>query len=68
MFSYNSLGQAVKTGVPLKNGQIVYWYNMDGTAKPRKFVFQNTIKFPVSFRVTMQTMSQMIDLGVLGIS
>ena len=39
MYPYNSLKQVVNFGTPITDGQIMYWYGFQGTAKPRKFVF-----------------------------
>lgn len=60
MFSMNSLGQPVKIG-NVGNGQILYWYGFDGKAPTRKFVLNNPIQFPVSFRITVQNLKHMLD-------
>jgi len=65
MYPYNSLGQIVDFPTNVRNGEIVYWYGLNGRAKPRKFVFTNTIAYPVSMRVTIQTLPNMLKSAVI---
>jgi len=65
MYPYNSLGQIVDFPTNVRNGEIVYWYGLNGRAKPRKFVFTNSIGYPVSLRVTIQTLPKMLDSAVI---
>jgi hypothetical protein len=64
MYSFNSLGQNISMG-RVTNGQIVYWYDFAGNAPTRRFVLSNPMKFPASFRITVQRLESMLIDGSL---
>lgn len=40
---------------PVHNGKTLQWYRFDGSAPIRRFLFNNPTRFPLSFRVNVQT-------------
>lgn len=60
MYGFNSLGTAVLLG-RIKNGQIVYWYDFTGDSATRRFVISNPMSMPLSFRVTIQKLVQLLE-------
>lgn len=62
MYGFDSLGNAVLLG-RVRNGQIVYWYNFTGDSVTRRFVVSNPMGAPLSFRVTIQKLVQLLEKG-----
>lgn len=61
MYGFNSLGTAVLLG-RVRNGQVVYWYEaFTGDSPTRRFVLSNPMGQPLSFRVTVQKLAQLIE-------
>jgi hypothetical protein len=62
MYGFDSLGNAVLLG-RVRNGQIVYWYDFTGESDTRRFVVTNPMGEPLSFRVTIQKLAQLLEKG-----